>query len=129
MEALSIGVCRVNTPEGMKDFITCLPHEYVFKHGLAPEAIVGELAHPLGADEAITPAIFARSRVFVDFLHDVIARRAPDQPGRIAEARRQGNGWVAVIDQRTPTPRGAVPPEDVLGLFEVKDGEVVPGSY
>jgi hypothetical protein len=36
---------------------------------------------------------------------------------------------VYVIDQRTRTPQGAVPPEDIVGRFEVKGGQVVPGSY
>src|SRR5262249_30472144 len=93
------------------------------------EVIIGVLSRPLGPGEAITPAVFARNRVFVDFLHGVIARRGPELPGLIAEARRQGAGWVYIIDQRTPTPQGPIPPEDILGGFEVKGGQVVPGSY
>jgi hypothetical protein len=65
----------------------------------------------------------------VDFLHVVIARRGPELPGLVAAARSQGDGWVYIIDQRTPTPGDAVPPEDIVGAFEVKAGEVVPGSY
>jgi len=62
-------------------------------------------------------------------MHAVIARRGPTLPGLIAEARRLGKGWVYVIDQRTPTPQGAVPSEDIVGAFEIKGGKVVPGSY
>jgi hypothetical protein len=47
----------------------------------------------------------------------------------MAEAARLGNGWVYIIDQRTPTPGGQVPPEDIIGAFEVKDGDILPGSY
>lgn len=122
-------VCRVKTPEGERDHVTLLPPEMVFAKGLAPEAIVGVLSRPLQAGERITPEVFARNRVFVDFLHEVIAQHAPSQPELQAEARRLGNGWVYIIDQRTPTPGGPVPPEDILGAFEVKNGEVVPGSY
>jgi hypothetical protein len=64
-----------------------------------------------------------------DFMHGVIARRGPHLAGLIAEARRQGQGWVVVVDQRTPTPQGAVPPEDIVGVFEVRDGKIVPDSY
>jgi hypothetical protein len=67
--------------------------------------------------------------VFVDFMHGVIARRGPELPGLVAEAQRQVDGWVFVIDQRTRTPQDAVPPEDIVGVFEVKDGRVVPDSY
>jgi hypothetical protein len=97
--------------------------------GLPPEIVVGVLRGPVESVEAITPAVFARNRVFVDFMHSVIARRGPELPGLVAAARRQGDGWVYIIDQRTPTPQGAVPPEDIVGAFEVKGGQVVPGSY
>ena len=43
------------------------------------------------------------------------------------EARRIGNGTVVVIDRRTPTPEGAVPPEDIVGAFVAEDGKV--GAY
>ena len=122
-------VCRLKTPEGMRDYVTLLPPEAIIAHGLAPEAIVGVLSRPLASGESITPELFARNRVFVDFLHEVIARYAPGQPGLQAEARRLGDGWVYVIDKRTPTPGGPVPPEDILGAFEVRGGEVVPESY
>ena len=129
MAKLPIAVYLVDTPGGAKDYLSCLPHEQVFARGLAPEAILGVLLRTLGPGEPITPAVFARNRVFVDFIHGLIARRGPEQPGLVAEARRQGEGWVSVIDQRTPTPQGAIPPEDIIGAFEVKAGQVVPGSY
>src|SRR5262245_11192596 len=129
MTELPLIVCSVDSPEGPKDYITCLNHEHVFQHGLPAEAIVGVLLRPLEAGEAITPGVFARNRTFVEFLHSVIARRGPTLPGLIAEAKRQGEGWVYVIDQRTPTPHDAVPPEDIIGAFKIENGQVVPGSY
>ena len=129
MTELPINVCRVDTREGTKDYVTCLSHEQVFERGLPAEAIIGVLLRPLKSGDAITPAVFARNRVFVDFMQGVIARRGPDLPGLIAEGRRQGDGWLYVVDQRTPTLQGAVPPEDIVGAFEVKGGQVVPGSY
>src|SRR5206468_2589407 len=68
MTALPISVCRVDTPEGARDYVTCLPHEQAFANGIPPEAIIGELLRPLKPREAITAAVFARNRVFVDFL-------------------------------------------------------------
>jgi hypothetical protein len=129
MSELSVYVCRVDTPEGSKDYVTMIAPEVVFAQGLAPEAIVGELLRPLEPGEPITPQIFARNRVFVEFMHSVIARYGPQQPGCQAEAKRLGEGWIYIIDQRTPTPQGPVPPEDIIGAFEVKGGEVVPRSY
>jgi hypothetical protein len=34
-----------------------------------------------------------------------------------------------MIDGRTPTPRGDVPPHVVVGGFEVRDGMIVSNSY
>jgi hypothetical protein len=129
MTELPINVCRVDTPEGPKDYVTCLSRDHVARHGLPAEAIIGALQRPLESGEAITPSVFARNRAFVEFMHSVIARRGPELPGLIAEARRQGEGWVYVVDQRTPTPQDAVPPEDIVGAFEIRNGQVVPGSY
>lgn len=129
MAEFSMSIYESSTPEGIKHFVSCLPGEHVFARGLAPEAIVGVLLRPPKPGEDITPAIFARNRVFVDFMHDVIARRGPGAAGLVAAARRQGDGWLYVIDQRTRTPDGAVPPEDIVGGFEVRGGQLLPGSY
>jgi hypothetical protein len=129
MSELPITVCRVNTPEGAKDYVTCLSQEQIFSRGLAPQAIIGVLLRPLESGEAISPAVFARNRAFVDFMHGVITRRGPQLPGLMAEARRQAEGWVYVVDQRTRTPQGDVPPEDIVGAFEIKGGQVLADSY
>jgi hypothetical protein len=125
----TIFICRASTPEGIKDYVTLMPPELTFKVGLIPEAIVGVLTRPLDPDEPITPEVFARNRVFVDFMHEVLGREAPKQAACQAEAQRIGNGWVYLIDQRTPTPEGHVPPHDIIGAIEVKDGRIVNGSY
>jgi hypothetical protein len=129
MTKLPINVCHVETPEGPKDYVTCLSDEHVFQHGLQGETIVGVLLRPLESGDDINPDNFAQNRVFVDFMHSVIARRGPELPGLIAAAKKQGEGLVCVVDQRTPTPQDAVPPEDIVGVFEIKDGRVVPDSY
>ncbi len=126
MSKPTVYVCRVETPEGEKDYVTLLTPEQFFSRGLASEAIVGGLSRPLAAGEPITPEVFARNPVFVEFLHAVIARRGPSLPGLIAEAERQGEGWVYLIDQRTRTPGGRVPPEDIIGAFEARGGRSSP---
>jgi hypothetical protein len=126
---LPITICRVEHPDGEKYYLTCLPPEKLGVRGLAPEAIIGVLLRPLEPDEAITPAAFAQNRVFVDFLHRVIARHGPELPGLVAEAGRQKDGWLYVIDQRSRTPHEDVPAEDIIGAFEVRGRQVVPGSY
>jgi hypothetical protein len=126
---VAVYACRVDTPDGTKDYLTLLPPDVVSSQGLAPVAIVGVLLRSLQPEESTTPQVFARNRIFVDFMHDVIARCAPQQLGCQAEARRLGEGWIYIVDQRTPTPQGPVPPEDIIGAIQVKGGTVVLGSY
>jgi len=120
---------RAERPTGSSDFVSLVSGDIVFEYGLVGDAIVGECIHLLEEGEHITAANFRPNRAFVKLLHDVIARHAPQLPGLQAEARRQHTGWVYVIDARTPSPDGHVPPSDVIGGFEVSDGEVVPHSY
>ena len=129
--SLPIVICRVDTPDGETDYVTCLSYEYehVIAHGLPSEAIIGVLRRPLESAVAITPEVFARNPAFVDFMQGVIARRGPELPGLIAEAERQNDGLVVVVDQRTCTPQLGVLPEDIVGVFKVQKGQVVPGSY
>jgi hypothetical protein len=129
MKEPSMHVCDVQTAEGVKHYLTMLPLEIVFRKGLIPEAIIGVLLRPLTDVQSITPEVFARSAPFVKFMHEVIAKYGEQESDCIAEARRLGSGWVYIIDARTKTPQGAVPPEDIFGAFEVRDGQVVPGTY
>jgi hypothetical protein len=122
-------VCHVVTPEGAKDYVTLVCPEDAFSRGLVSEAIVGVLLRPLEPQEPITPQVFAKNPAFVKFMHEVIARHGPDQSDCQAEAQRLGEGWVYIIDQRTPTPGGHVPPEDIVGAFEVKSGTVDRSTY
>lgn len=125
---LQIHSCRVESDEGDKDYLTCLPEE-MLGCGLPSEAIVGTLHRPLADGEAIAPENVAINSAFVDFMHGVIARRAPQLPGFIAEARRQGEGLLVIVDLRTQTPDGPVPPHDIVGCFRVAEGAAVVGSY
>jgi hypothetical protein len=125
----TVYVCRVRVPEGTREYVTVVSPEDVFARGLPRVAIVGALLRPLGEGEDASPDVFTPNPAFVRFMHDVLARHTPLVDSFREEARRQREGWVYVIDARTPDPAGTVPPEDVLGAVEVKDGEPVPGSY
>lgn len=93
--------------------------------GIPGEAVAGILF-----GQAATPEAFRANRVFIDFLHEVIGKAGPRDSSMIAAARQQEDGWMYVIDLRTPDgPHGRVSPEDILGAFEVRSGEIVPDSY
>ena len=93
------------------------------------EAIIGEFLRPPRAGEPLDPASLRINGAFIKFLHVVIARWAPTSPDFKAAVEAQRDGYVYVLDGRTPTPQGEVPPEDVIGRFEVQAGKVVATSY
>lgn len=106
---------------GKRCYLSPLPREKGFNLGLRPEAIIGEVSDP----NNITPQSFKPNPAFVRFLSHVLAKHAGQCVALVEEAQRTQNGWVYVIDQRTATPDDAVPPEDIIGAFEVQDGKMV----
>ena len=70
-----------------------------------------------------------RYHAFSECMHTVISQKAPFHPEYQAEAKLVGTGFVYIVDQRTPTTSGPLPPEDIIGAFDARDGEVVLGSY
>jgi len=67
---------------------------------------------------------------FLQFVHFVLRVVGPaDRPLQLA-ALQQADGWLYIADLRaSPDARGQVPPEDILGGFEVQDGHILPGTY
>ena len=122
-----ISVINVASPEGPRDYVALISPEIAFSAGLYPEAIMGVLKRPLDANGGVTPDNFIPNSVFVKFLASVIATCGADDPELREEARRIGTGSVVLVDRRTPTPDGPVPPEDIVGAFKVENGTV--GAY
>jgi hypothetical protein len=111
-------------------YLVPLSHEWIFEHGLPRSLIVGELMdaeQEVMSDEpgGLDYERFRPNAEFVRLLHAVLARHVRDCPGILAEAQRLGEGSVYVIDARTPTPRGAVPPADIIGEVAIRSGNPV----
>ena len=86
--------------------------------GLQREAIVGVFR-----DEALSLDRFRSNPGFLRYLHDVIRIAGPSDPQLTESAARQVKGWIYTIDLRTLNgPMGDVPPEDIIGAFEVANG-------
>jgi hypothetical protein len=118
-----------DNPDGFVDVVSLLPSEICFAHGLAGAAIVGFCTRLVRQGLTLDPESFRPNRLFINLLHEVIATNAPADPELQMAARQQHTGAVNLLDGRTPTPRGAVPPHDIIGGFQVKDGVIVPSSY
>jgi hypothetical protein len=122
-------VFTVRTPDGLKSLASIVPPEVVSARGLSEREIVGEVLARPDSGDTLDPEAFIQNPKFVALVHTVVARHGFEQDEGRAEARRIGQGSVWVIDQRTATPQGDVPTEDIIGGFEVQDGQLVPGGY
>ena len=74
-------------------------------HDIAP-AIVGSLVRSIDDGGTLSPENFVPNPEFVAFMHEVIQRRGCEVAGLQASARQQGEGWVYILDGRTPDPQG-----------------------
>jgi hypothetical protein len=129
MESSSVYVYRVSVDGEMRDYVSILPPEMTQRLGLPGAAVVGVLLTPDGAEEVPLLERFSPNPAFVELLSHVVGRHGPDEPSLVEEARRVGSGYVYVIDGRTPDPAAPMQAEDVIGAFQVRDGEVVREPY
>ncbi len=103
------------------------PEEAKALGGLPVEAMLGEVATD---DKGMRRETFVPNPRFIEFMHQVIQTAGPLDEGLQAVATAQGEGWVYIIDLRTPEgPQGRVPAEDIIGGFEVNHGHILPASY
>src|SRR5262245_46591678 len=82
------------------------PDEVSALGGMPSEAVAG--TWPEGQAPSVDS--FRTNPLFVEFLHHVIAMAGPSDPELMAAAAGQKEGWVYMIDARTPDgPQGRVP--------------------
>lgn len=104
--------------------LSLLPRDVVFEHGLPSRAIIGVFT---GEQNQLDLEHFEENPEFLEVLHAVVARFGPHSRDLKRAARSQRTGSVFMIDQRTPTPGGDVPPEDLIGAWSVDAGRL--GEY
>jgi len=106
--------------------LSFVPPEVIKQIGGLPTVAVYGFMH----GEVLGAGQFQPNPPFLNFLHDVIRHHVPNDPAMQSGARQQRNGSLSIVDLRTPEgPQGRVPPEDVIGIFEIKDGAIRPGYY
>jgi len=112
------------TVEGVNKFYcTFIHHDYLFKYGLLGAVIIGEVEKS-DSGEMDFKNTFKENPLFKKTIFNFIEIEAINDPALITEAKKQNNGWVYIVDQRTPTPEGEVPPFDIIGAFEVTNGKL-----
>jgi hypothetical protein len=126
---LTTTLLRIETDTGPQDIVAVIPPEEIQTRGIAAHTILGAFEGLLQPGNPLPHERFVQNPGFVRVLHGVIRQHAPTSPGLRQEAERLGEGWLYVIDRRTARPEERVPPEDILGVFSVRSGEVIPASY
>ena len=121
-------VYRVDLGVGERDVVSSLEADWVFRHGLHPEAIMATIREGADPDD-LTPADVEENGTFLRLLSRVILDNITACAGIRREAEIQGNGSVYLLDGRTPDPGGRVPPEDIIGAVAVSNGEPATASY
>ena len=80
--------------------------------------------------EVISLEYFRPNKVFKEFIQKIIATEAPKDSELQAAALAKQEGQLYIIDNRVAElEREAISPEDILGVFEIKDGQIVSNSY
>lgn len=99
--------------------VTWLPSKLITTIGLPEQCVCGLLAD---GKEKITPETFREHRAFVEFLQSLLVDKLA--PELIEYAARCPEEMIAVIDERTSDVNGAVPSEDILGVYQLENGIV-----
>jgi hypothetical protein len=122
-------VFQVNIGADVQEIVSILNPGTVFEHGLCTEAILGVLRPSAAGDRRITPERFQENPAFVQYLRELISSRIYDLEGIRRAGEQQAEGYVYLIDARTPQPDGQVPPADIIGAVKVQAGALIAGSY
>lgn len=78
------------------------------------------------------PSLFNLNRDFMRVVHRVIGENITDEHifGSMIQVAADGNLFYSLYDLRAPPAYGRIPEvEDTLGMIEIRNGQVVRGSY
>ena len=103
-----------------------LTPDEVHEDGLPSHAVLGQISALL---PSMTPDQFEENDDFVALVHEVCQKLAPQLTDLQTAAKAQGTGQIYLIDQRAGQVTGDVSAEDILGVFDVRSGDILPKSY
>lgn len=124
-----IFVFEINIGAEVQEVVSILNPGTAFAHGLCTEAILGVVRPDATGHGRITPERFQENPAFVEYLRALISDWVYDAEDLRRDAQQQGEGYIYLIDARTPQPDGQVPPADIIGAVKVQDGRLVAASY
>lgn len=127
LQAPSAGsIIEARDSEGdIKRYFSVLPQDEVMRKGLLRQAIAGTIEGAFDKNTVFDGSNFQPNREYIELLHAVIEKYGPGIEQLQTEAQRQQSGSVVVFDRRIGDIDAGVPPEDIIGLFEVENGKLL----
>ena len=122
MSKLTLNIVEAEINERELFLVTLASKKKVELEGLISNLILGSLPF-IPNKESEIHQIFQENKEFRSTLTSFINTVLTRQDELINQAKAQGTGWIYLIDQRTPTPQGETPPEDIIGGFQIENGE------
>ena len=107
-------------------YLSLLDPKKAFKKGIIGRAIMGIVK---GDEIKVSQDNFISNREFKEFMQSVIAKEIFDDPSIKKQAKKSKDGYIYLIDARTLTPQGEVPPYDIIGAVKIEKGKLVSKSY
>ena len=132
---LRLTTFQIDFGDGPKEYVTCADIERLTKgRGIPVEALIGIVLTPREhPNDPLTRDNFRANNLFVRFLQQLMIDWGETMDDLRANAEAVGEGILYVVDERSPRPKEGeqwvVRSDDVIGEFDVKDGDIVPGTY
>ncbi|MEQ3692474.1 MAG: hypothetical protein ACJA2K_002179 [Thalassolituus sp.] len=124
MSKLTLNIVETEINESELILITLVSENKLASEGLTSNLILGFLPY-IPIDKSEIYQIFQENREFRSTLTSFINTVLTCQDELINQAKAQRTGWIYLIDQRTSTPQGDTPPEDIIGGFQIENGEIL----
>ena len=99
---------------------TWIPGERIGEIGIPEIGICGIVKEP---ELKWYPDNFMQNRAFIDAVQSIASTHL--DPGLAQYAKNCSEPSVAIIDQRSPDVNAAIPPEDIIGVYSIENGDVV----
>lgn len=114
---------KINNNE--RTALSVLNPDFEFRDKIISKAVVGYLINPI---YPIVHQNIVYNHDFIDYFHKTVKISALLILGINQSYKNQKGGYVYILDDRADKNKKAEP-QDVVGSFEIKDGEILEESY
>ncbi|GAB1261919.1 hypothetical protein [Aurantivibrio plasticivorans] len=123
---MNINLAEVHVDGKNIAVLTHLNTQEILENGISSSVIIGHYESTPYKDELKFDKAsgFTPNKNYHTTINGFCEKILAKDPSTLEEAEGIENGWLYIIDQRTPTPETTVPPEDIIGAFIIEDGKI-----